>query len=196
MFSTWPPPTPPPAGSGLPYSPARCRSLLGCLVVDCLTAGCDGERTFAVADLAGFYGAGRTAGDVLRQRRRGAGVILVPGAPVLGTAPLRHRLAAGVPPASCLACRQIAPSVSVRSRCAAAPPLPRYPQPQGRQPGAHAWYRHDAVWNRRLLPLPCSLGAVGVMDDGGWLGGHNEYRSPQAANEKAAPANLDGSDLS
>jgi hypothetical protein len=25
-----------------------------CLVVDCLTAGCGGERTFAMSDLAGF----------------------------------------------------------------------------------------------------------------------------------------------
>jgi hypothetical protein len=32
-----------------------------CLVVDCLAPDCAGERTFAMSDLAGFYGAGRLA---------------------------------------------------------------------------------------------------------------------------------------
>ena len=31
-----------------------------CLAVDCLTPGCGGERTFAMSDLAGFYGGSRT----------------------------------------------------------------------------------------------------------------------------------------
>jgi hypothetical protein len=44
-----------------------------CLAVDCLTPGCTGERTFAITDLATFYGGQRTVGDVLR-RMRCAGV--------------------------------------------------------------------------------------------------------------------------
>ena len=32
------------------------------LVVDCLASGCGGERTYAVADLAAFYGARQTVG--------------------------------------------------------------------------------------------------------------------------------------
>ena len=39
------------------------------LSVDCLTPGCGGERTLALADLAGFYGSGRTVGDVLGRMR-------------------------------------------------------------------------------------------------------------------------------
>jgi hypothetical protein len=35
------------------------------LAVDCLTPRCSGERTFAVAELASFYGAQRTVGEVL-----------------------------------------------------------------------------------------------------------------------------------
>ena len=27
----------------------------------------------------------------------------------------------------------------------------------------------------RLLPLPCTLRAVGGMDDGGWFGGHRQH---------------------
>jgi hypothetical protein len=34
------------------------------LTADCLSPGCARERTFAVADLATFYGGGRTTGDV------------------------------------------------------------------------------------------------------------------------------------
>jgi len=44
------------------------------LAVDCRTAGCGGERSFAIAELAGFY-KDRTAGEVLRLMRcsRGCG---------------------------------------------------------------------------------------------------------------------------
>jgi hypothetical protein len=38
-----------------------------CLAVDCLAPGCGGERTFAVAELASFYGCDRTVGDVVRR---------------------------------------------------------------------------------------------------------------------------------
>ena len=34
------------------------------LAVDCLTPGCNGERTFAIAELASFYGRDCTAGEV------------------------------------------------------------------------------------------------------------------------------------
>lgn len=44
-----------------------------CLVVDCLTLGCGGERTFAMSGLAGFYGSGRAVGDVLRRMRCSGG---------------------------------------------------------------------------------------------------------------------------
>jgi hypothetical protein len=37
------------------------------LTVDSLTQECGGEPTFAVADLASFYGRNRTVGDVLRR---------------------------------------------------------------------------------------------------------------------------------
>jgi hypothetical protein len=45
------------------------------LAVDCLTPGCSGERTFAVAGLLVFYGKRITVGDVLRRMRcsRGCG---------------------------------------------------------------------------------------------------------------------------
>ena len=39
------------------------------LAVDCLARGCSGERAFAVAELASFYGRDRTADDVLRRMR-------------------------------------------------------------------------------------------------------------------------------
>jgi hypothetical protein len=39
------------------------------LAVDCLSPGWSRERTFALADLATFYGGGRTVGDVLRRMR-------------------------------------------------------------------------------------------------------------------------------
>jgi hypothetical protein len=39
------------------------------LAVDCLAVECRGERTFAIADLASFYGWDRTVGQVLRRMR-------------------------------------------------------------------------------------------------------------------------------
>jgi hypothetical protein len=39
------------------------------LAVDCLAAECRGERTFAIAEPASFYGWDRTVGQVLRQMR-------------------------------------------------------------------------------------------------------------------------------
>jgi hypothetical protein len=39
------------------------------LTADCLSPGCARERTFAVTDLASFYGGGRTVGDMLRRMR-------------------------------------------------------------------------------------------------------------------------------
>jgi hypothetical protein len=43
------------------------------LAVDCMSPGCRGERTFAVAELAAFYKAERTVGDVLRMMRCSGG---------------------------------------------------------------------------------------------------------------------------
>jgi len=40
-----------------------------CFAVDCLAPRCAGERTFAVADLASFYGRDSTVGRVLRRMR-------------------------------------------------------------------------------------------------------------------------------
>jgi hypothetical protein len=59
-----------------------------CLVVDCLTAGCGGERTFAASDLAGFYGVGRAVGDVLRRMRCSGGCGGRVGAAWLVTGPV------------------------------------------------------------------------------------------------------------
>src|SRR6202021_3929127 len=39
------------------------------LAVDCLAPRCNGERTFAVAELATFYGRDSTVGQVLRRMR-------------------------------------------------------------------------------------------------------------------------------
>jgi len=39
------------------------------LAVDCLALGCDGERTFAIVELASFYGRDCTVGQVLRRMR-------------------------------------------------------------------------------------------------------------------------------
>jgi hypothetical protein len=44
-----------------------------CLTVDCLASGCGGERTYAVAGLAGFYGARTTVSEVLRRMRCSGG---------------------------------------------------------------------------------------------------------------------------
>jgi hypothetical protein len=38
-----------------------------CLEVDCLADGCRRDQTFAVSELASFYGKHRTVGDVLRR---------------------------------------------------------------------------------------------------------------------------------
>jgi hypothetical protein len=43
------------------------------LAVDCLTAGCGGERSYAVAELASFYDQDTTVGGVLRRMRCGSG---------------------------------------------------------------------------------------------------------------------------
>ena len=51
-------------------------------------SGCGGERTFAVADLAGFYGVGRTVGDVLRRMRCSGGCGRRAGAAWLVTGPV------------------------------------------------------------------------------------------------------------
>ena len=40
-----------------------------CLEVDCLRPQCRRERTFAVSELAEFYGRDRTVGEVLRRMR-------------------------------------------------------------------------------------------------------------------------------
>jgi hypothetical protein len=39
------------------------------LAVDCLAPRCNGERSFAVAELVTFYGRGPTVGQVLRRMR-------------------------------------------------------------------------------------------------------------------------------
>jgi hypothetical protein len=44
-----------------------------CLAVDCLAPGCGRERTYAVAELASFYGRERTVGEVLRRMRCSGG---------------------------------------------------------------------------------------------------------------------------
>jgi hypothetical protein len=44
-----------------------------CLAVDCLTPGCSGERAFAMAELASFYGGQTTVGEVLRRMRCSGG---------------------------------------------------------------------------------------------------------------------------
>jgi hypothetical protein len=59
-----------------------------CLAVDCLTADCGGERTFAMSDLAGFYGTSRTVGDVLRRMRCSGGCGGRAGAAWLVTGPV------------------------------------------------------------------------------------------------------------
>ena len=59
-----------------------------CLAVDCLTPGCGAERTFAVAELASFYGAQRTVGEVLRRMRCSGGCGGRVGAAWLVTGPI------------------------------------------------------------------------------------------------------------
>jgi hypothetical protein len=53
---------------------ARCEALHAELTgfywaVDCLAPRCNGERTFAVAELASFYGRDSIVGQVLRRMR-------------------------------------------------------------------------------------------------------------------------------
>ena len=40
-----------------------------CLAVDCLAPRCNGERSFAISELASFYGRDRTVSEVLRRMR-------------------------------------------------------------------------------------------------------------------------------
>ena len=58
------------------------------LSVDCRSGGCGGERTFAVSDLASFYGASRTVGEVLRRMRCSGGCGGRVGAAWLATGPI------------------------------------------------------------------------------------------------------------
>ena len=44
-----------------------------CLTLDCRTPGCKGERTYAVADIAGMYGHELTMADALRRMRCACG---------------------------------------------------------------------------------------------------------------------------
>jgi hypothetical protein len=61
---------------------SQLRELTGLHVaVDCLAPGCGGERTYAVSDLAAFYGQSRTVGDVLRRMRCSGGC----GGPMAGS---------------------------------------------------------------------------------------------------------------
>jgi hypothetical protein len=61
------------------------------LVVDCLTSDCARERTFAVAELASFYGSQRTVGEVLRRMRCAGGCGGRVGAAWLVTGPILNR---------------------------------------------------------------------------------------------------------
>jgi hypothetical protein len=58
------------------------------LSVDCRAPGCEGQRTFAVSDLATFYGRGSTIGDVLRRMRCSRGCGGRVGAAWLETGPI------------------------------------------------------------------------------------------------------------
>jgi hypothetical protein len=59
-----------------------------CLAVDCLTPGCSGERTFAMAELASFYGGQTTVNEVLRRVRCSGGCGCRVGAAWLITGPV------------------------------------------------------------------------------------------------------------
>jgi hypothetical protein len=61
------------------------------LAVDCLTSDCARERTFAVAELASFYGAQRTVGEVLRRMWCAGGCGGRVGAAWLMTGPILNR---------------------------------------------------------------------------------------------------------
>jgi hypothetical protein len=62
-----------------------------CLAVDCLAPGCGGERTYAVASLAGFYGRDMSVGDVLRRMRCSGGCGGRAGAAWLVTGPVLNQ---------------------------------------------------------------------------------------------------------
>jgi hypothetical protein len=62
-----------------------------CLAVDCLAPNCGGERTYAVASLAGFYGRDMTVGDVLRRMRCSVGCGGRVGAAWLVTGPVLNQ---------------------------------------------------------------------------------------------------------
>jgi hypothetical protein len=62
-----------------------------CLAVDCLTPGCAGERSYAIAELAAFYGAATTVGHVLRRMRCSSGCSGRVAAAWLTTGPILSR---------------------------------------------------------------------------------------------------------
>jgi hypothetical protein len=65
------------------------RELTGFLLaVDCLAPGCNGERTFAISELASFYGQDCTVGQVLRRIRCSGTCGGRVGAAWLGTGPI------------------------------------------------------------------------------------------------------------
>lgn len=59
-----------------------------CLAVDCLTRDCSGERTFAITNLATFYGGRMTVGEVIRRMRCSGGCDERVGAAWLVTGPV------------------------------------------------------------------------------------------------------------
>jgi hypothetical protein len=58
------------------------------LAVDCLTPGCSGERSFAIAELSSFYGREWSIGQVLRRMRCAGGCKGRVGAAWLETGPI------------------------------------------------------------------------------------------------------------
>lgn len=58
------------------------------LAVDCLGLGCSGRRSFAIAELASFYGVDSKVGDVLRRMRCSGGCNGRVGAAWLETGPI------------------------------------------------------------------------------------------------------------
>jgi hypothetical protein len=59
-----------------------------CLAVDCLAPECRGERSYAIVDLARFYGLDCTVGEVLRRMRCSRGCEGRVGAAWLETGPI------------------------------------------------------------------------------------------------------------
>jgi hypothetical protein len=73
------------------------RELTGfCLAVDCLTAGCRGERVYSITALAACYDGNATVGDALRQMRC-AGCGKPVGAAWLVTGPTAQRARPAAP---------------------------------------------------------------------------------------------------